>query len=54
MEELFKYDGTFVSVVSESGHEGVMVIKYWDDGRIVEIPYENLESATPEDLEEIA
>jgi len=54
-EELFNYSGTIVWVLETSLAYNFMRLAVWPGGTedIITIPYQTLESASPEDLEGI-
>ena len=54
MNELFNYNGTFVEIIYEDKELNAMEIRYWGERGTHIVELEELESASPEDLAEIA
>lgn len=53
-QELYSYDGRFVFIVEALPEDGIMEIADFETGETDVIEYQDLQSATPEELEEIA
>ncbi|GAH84840.1 unnamed protein product, partial [marine sediment metagenome] len=53
-QELYNYSGTFVWIVESLKEDGIMEIAYWGNGETEVIEYQELKSATPNELAGIA